>query len=287
MRIRWSVVAVLSGCFHPNAAFDVPCSSAGTCPDDQVCDTNQSPPLCVGALGDAGGPVTSDAPEIDAPINRTDARRPSDAGTDTVGVVPINFIQVNTVKPTTAATMLALGSPVTLHDAIIVCLNYPAASGATLTSIVDTSGNAYNTIVGPIDTGGEMHYVVFAQDVKSGTDALTVTLSAAPTGGSDLFALEYSGLAFTNAFDVSSNNSGTATAMTSGNATTTTADELIVGYAEAGQATAGVGFTSRATLSGNLVEDQIVSSIGSYSATATTTGAGGTWTMIMATFRDR
>lgn len=42
------------GCYHPNAASNVPCSSSGDCPGSQVCDEHQSPPVCVSALADAG-----------------------------------------------------------------------------------------------------------------------------------------------------------------------------------------------------------------------------------------
>ncbi|MGH9545170.1 MAG: hypothetical protein ACRD23_08130, partial [Terriglobales bacterium] len=73
----------------------------------------------------------------------------------------------------------------------------------------------------------------------------------------------------------------------SGSATTTSANELIVG---AGSTTgmaytgAGSGFTSRIINNfGNLVEDKVVSSTGSNSATAT--NSSGNWTMLMATFK--
>ncbi|HUJ60427.1 MAG TPA: right-handed parallel beta-helix repeat-containing protein [Kofleriaceae bacterium] len=49
---RWLIVT-LAACYHGSAAFDQPCSADGKCPFGQVCDTGQSPPLCVAMLGDA------------------------------------------------------------------------------------------------------------------------------------------------------------------------------------------------------------------------------------------
>jgi hypothetical protein len=101
--------------------------------------------------------------------------------------------------------------------------------------------------------------------------------------GADLFAVEYSGLALNDAFDVVAYSSGNSAAMSSGTASTSVAHELILGYAEAPSASAGTGFAARASQSGNLIEDETVFETGPYQATATT-GAGG-WTMIMATFK--
>jgi len=42
------------GCFHPNAATNVPCSDNGDCPGSQVCDQSQSTPVCVSSIADAG-----------------------------------------------------------------------------------------------------------------------------------------------------------------------------------------------------------------------------------------
>jgi len=269
----------LWGCYHPTAASDVPCSSAGTCPGDQMCDTSQVPPRCVTKLTD-GGPHDAppiDVPAIDAPV---DSSRPGDAAAP-----PITFLQSATIKPTATTTTLAFTTSITAHDAIIVCVNYPLASGATLTSVTDTLGNAYTPLVGPIDAAGDRHYVAAAYNSLAGNDTLTVTLSAAPVSGSDLLILEYSGLALSNAFDVSANATGNGTAMDSGGVTTTFGHELILGYAEAPSATPGTGFTQRAIQSGNIVEDRVVMATGTYDAAATTTT--GAWEMIVATFKGQ
>jgi hypothetical protein len=278
MRLGWIVVA-LCGCYHPDAAISLPCSASGACPANQLCDLSRSPPLCVSALADA-------RPFDAAADAAKDAANTPDAAIDgPATAVPITFVQAASVKPAAAVTALAFPGSVIAKDAILICLTYPSSSGATLSSVTDTGTNVYTTLVGPVTSGGEIHYIIAALDAKAGPDTVTVTLSATvPMIGSDLFLLDYSGIATTAAFDATSNQSGTGTAMTSGGASTTAAHELILGFAEAGNASVGTGFTSRATLSGNLVEDEVVNTTGTYAATGTTSG-GATWTMIVATFK--
>ena len=278
MRIFVAVVLGVSGCYQPTFTTNVPCGPNGTCPTDQQCDFGRAPPTCVTQLGDAG---PRDAPadsRIDSPVR--DA--PSDAP---AAVVPIAYVQSTTSKPSVAVTTLALANPVAVHDAIIVCLNFPSSNAAVLSSITDTLGNSYLVVVGPVNAAGDLHYVAVAANSAAGADTLTVTLSATPASGADLFMLEYSGLAFLNPFDVTANSNGNGTAMSSGPATTTKGHELVLGYAEAPSASVGAGFTLRSNNTGNIVEDNVVTTTGSYDATATTTT--GAWTMIMATFKGR
>jgi hypothetical protein len=65
----WRLVSALGvcvGCFHPNAADNVPCTADLTCPDGQKCDTSQNPPVCVFEIHDASVTQHDDA-AIDAP----------------------------------------------------------------------------------------------------------------------------------------------------------------------------------------------------------------------------
>ena len=199
---------------------------------------------------------------------------------------PIDFVQAQASRPLTATATLGLPSPVAVHDAIVVCFDVQAASGADLTQVTDTLGNSYAVIVGPVIQLGHVHYIVVALDSPAGADTVTITLAAPPTG-SNLLVAEYAGLALVDAFDAGANASGTGAAsspITSGVATTTAPHELVRGYAEAMSSSAGAGFTTRATRAGDLIEDQVVTAVGSYEATAIVTG---TWTMMMVTFRGR
>jgi hypothetical protein len=278
----WGILG-FAACFSPSAPAGAPCQ-----PDENDCPASQTCELAGGGYYCTTGTAveTFDAPTgFDATSSPLDAA--ADAPPDSSGSMPpppsFTFVQASTTKPTDVSTMLTLPDAVNTHDAIIVCLNYPDSNGATLESITDTENNTYLTIVGPVDGAGDIHYIAMAKNVRAATsDTLTVTLAAAPTGGADLFALEYSGISTTTAVDTSSYATGSGTAMNSGSATTHSAPELILGYAEAPSASAGSGFTKRALQTGNLVEDKVANPAGSYSATATTTA--GAWTMLMVTF---
>lgn len=62
---RWLGLLVFVGCYHPTAQPGLPCSEDGHCPGTQVCDDQQSPPLCVETRSDGG---TDDA-DLDAAID--------------------------------------------------------------------------------------------------------------------------------------------------------------------------------------------------------------------------
>ena len=102
----------------------------------------------------------------------------------------------------------------------------------------------------------------------------------------DVRILEYSGLDPNNPLDVTASAAGSSVTPNSGTATTTSANELIFGAGTTATSfyAAGTGFTSRIfTGDGDIAEDQVVSSTGSYSATGKTSSAP--WVMQMATFR--
>jgi hypothetical protein len=86
--------------------------------------------------------------------------------------------------------------------------------------------------------------------------------------------------------DVTATSSGTSANLDSGSAATNFANELIFGFGveQSGSVSIpGSGFTARLNNNGNLTEDKVVSTAGTYNATET--GDGNPWQMIMATFR--
>jgi hypothetical protein len=102
----------------------------------------------------------------------------------------------------------------------------------------------------------------------------------------DVRILEYSGASTTNPLDSSAAAIGTGTVANSGPATTTAANELIFGAGTTGTAfsAAGSGFVTRIiNVFGNIAEDEKVTTVGSYSATAATGSSA--WVMQVATFK--
>ena len=103
----------------------------------------------------------------------------------------------------------------------------------------------------------------------------------------DIRIAEYSGLDPINPLDVTSSGGGTSAQPNSGAATTTKATELIIG---AGTTTghftgAGSGYTTRIITrpDADILEDRVVTSTGSYSATAAMNSS--TWVMQLVAFR--
>jgi hypothetical protein len=103
---------------------------------------------------------------------------------------------------------------------------------------------------------------------------------------------EYSGLASSSCDQMTRQGGTTANTnpdnMTSGNVTTTQANELVIGWGlpALGTASAGTGFTSLSTAGGNIVESKDLTSTSTLAATATDNNASDTYFMAIATFKD-
>jgi hypothetical protein len=125
---------------------------------------------------------------------------------------------------------------------------------------------------------GNNSAVYFAKNIKGGADTVTFTLSA-NVALIQVYLTEYSGVDQTNPIDAQAGASGNAGVVSSGNATTKVAGDLIYGFCWGdGACTAGSGFAARSTAASNLVEDTTASNPGSYAATGS---ASDGWTMQM------
>ena len=156
---------------------------------------------------------------------------------------------------------------------------------ASVSSVTDSKNNVYALAVGPTQTTGVTQSIYYAKNIVAGSNTVTVTFSQAASWP-NVNVLEYSGLSTTSPLDVFATASGSGTAANSGAATTTSANELIFGTGSTTNAAtaAGSGFSNRIINSfGDISEDKIVSSTGSYNATATMTS--GSWVMQMVAFR--
>ena len=196
----------------------------------------------------------------------------------------IAAVQAVGSSSSTAVNSVALPAQVQAQDAIIACFTFRSGS-ATLQSITDSLGNSYAVVVGPVLTNGYVHYVAIASRSPGGNETVTVTLSAPDSNGWDLLALEYTGLALTDVFDVSSFSSGNSGDMSSGAVSTSSPHELVLAYGHSTGQIPGSGYTVRDALPDDMVEDQVVFTAGSYTATGTT--IPGIWTLILATFAGR
>jgi len=188
---------------------------------------------------------------------------------------------------------------------IVQIAKYNTTSWNSL-SVTDSVGNYYYPAG---DTGNANFLVFFAANIlpaAPGANTVTVTFSncnPCPSVRSSninpnlkftpqliVNIAEYSGIA-TNAVDVTVAASGTGATVSSGPVSTTNANDLLVGaYFSTnypGTATPGAGYTARGGSGGEaFIEDMTVASLGSYSATALSSGASG-WTIELIAFRAK
>jgi fibronectin type 3 domain-containing protein len=189
----------------------------------------------------------------------------------------------------TAVVNVTYGSAQNAGDLNVVVLAW-ADSTPTVQSVTDSMGNTYVAAgSATTDSGVGAQQIYYAKNIKSAaanSNTVTITFSTA-ISDSDIRIVEYSGIDPVNAYDGGVGASGTGTAQSSGSLTTTNANDLLVaGNFIAGETTAvGTGFALRLTTNyAEIVEDEAVTAIGSYSATATQ-DTSGYWLMQMAAFR--
>ena len=204
----------------------------------------------------------------------------------------VNFIQGNYSTPATSQT-----APVTYvaaqvaGDLNLVVVGWRDTT-ATVKSVTDTAGNTYSLAVGPTtQTSNGTQSIYYAKNIKAATaggNTVTIAFSAAATTP-DIRIAEYSGLDPSNPLDVSIGKETNGTISTCGPVSTTNADDLLIAanLVQYTTTAAGSGYTSRVitTPGGDILEDQIVTTTGSYSATAPLS-ASSRFIMQMVAFRE-
>ena len=203
----------------------------------------------------------------------------------------ISFIQSNFATPQTPQTTVSVTftGAQTLGNLNVVVVGWNDST-ASVSSVTDTKGNTYVLAVGPtVQTGVATQAIYYAKNITAAAataNAVTVTFTPA-AAFPDIRIAEYSGLDTVNTLDVSIGAQGNSTTGNSGPVTTTNANDLLVGANLVQSLTSGpgTGYTSRTITSpdGDILEDRVVTTIGSYNATAPLASAA--WIMQMVAFR--
>ena len=202
---------------------------------------------------------------------------------------PPSFVQVAAAIQQPAVTMITATYPgaQAAGNFNIVVVGW-RGENALVQSVTDSAGNIYSLATGP-ETGTTLRqYIYFAANIKGGANTVTVKWNQG-ANTPDVRILEYAGVVSENSLDQTAQASGTSATSQCGPVTITSANELIFAAnttsGAAGAPSAGSGYTSRIiTAHDDIAEDQLASSIGSYSATASLT-LSGNWVMQMATFK--
>lgn len=170
-------------------------------------------------------------------------------------------------------------------NVVVVGWNDTAAS---ITSVTDSAGNSYQVALPTAQGNGMSQALYYARNISASAanaNKVTITFSQA-AAYPDIRIMEYKNVDPTNPFDVGASATGSAATANSGNVTTTAAPELLVGagMTQGVFSGAGSGYTKRMITSpdGDVVEDRVVSTSGSYNATAP---VNGTWLLQLAAFR--
>jgi hypothetical protein len=215
------------------------------------------------------------------------------AATSSNAPPPITFIQVNSADPQTPQTSVTVtyAAAQRVGDLNVVVVGWNDST-STVSTVTDTLGNAYTLAAGPtVQTGTATQSIFYAKNIvaaAAGANSVTVKFNVA-AAYPDIRILEYSGLDTTNPLDVSSGASGNGTTASSGPAVTTTyANDLIIAadVIQTGTPGAGTGFTKRIITNpdSDIVEDRVVTAIGSYTATAPVSPSA-LWLMQLVAFK--
>jgi hypothetical protein len=207
----------------------------------------------------------------------------SGTGNATLSFTIDYFVQQAPPNTVHGVTSITIPFSANTRAGSLIVLGFDANSGAVVSSVVDTQGNTYVEAGTPQTTpGGFTIQVWYAQNIVGGADSVTVTYTTAPAE-LELYPTEYSGLSTTSPLDAQAGAIGTAGAASSGNMTTTVANDLIYGYCVGdGNCTVGSGFTARSVFNNNVAEDKIGATTGAYAATATGTSG---WAIQGAAFK--
>ncbi|HYA96781.1 MAG TPA: hypothetical protein VEH49_01700, partial [Methylomirabilota bacterium] len=201
-----------------------------------------------------------------------------------------SFVQGNSsVAPSATTVVVTYTQAQVSGDLNIVVVGWKDTT-ATVSSVTDTAGNTYTRAVGPTVLSGQLSQsIYFAKNIAAApaaSNAVTVTFSASATAP-DVRVLEYSGLDANNPVDGAAGASGNGSIPDSGAAATGNPTDLLIGASTSTTSTssAGASYSARMiTANGNLVEDQAVSTAGSYDATSTLSSPG-SWVMQIAAFK--
>ena len=203
----------------------------------------------------------------------------------------ISYVQGNYATPQEAqySVSVTFAAAQAAGDLNVVAVGWNDTT-AVVSSVTDTNGNTYTLAVGPTAGAGVSQSIYYANNITAagaGANTVIVTFSV-PASYPDIRILEYSGADPNSPVDVTAASTGTSTSNSSGPATTTNPTDLIFGAGMVSTYTTatGFGFTSRILTApdGDSAEDAMVTAIGSYSATATTSPEG-PWVMQMVAFR--
>jgi len=192
---------------------------------------------------------------------------------------PISYRQSNYAVPQTPQSVVtvAFTTAQSAGSLNVVAIGWNDATSQVV-SVTDSRGNTYTPAsAATVQPGIQSQVIYYAANIAAGTNTVTVTFNAAASYP-DVRIAEYRGIDGVTPVDAARGAFGTGTSANSGTVTTTVANALLVGasYTQSVTTGPGSGFTSRMITSpnGSILEDRIVTTVGSYAAEGAAQGPG-------------
>jgi chitodextrinase len=210
-------------------------------------------------------------------------------GVTTAGPSPM-FVQQGYATPQTPQSLVSAtySAAQTAGDTNILAIGWNDVT-ASIVSVVDSAGNVYQPALGTYRGSGLSQAIYLAANIAAapaGTNQVTVTFDE-PAVFVDLRITEYARIRHVNPFDGGASANGNGNNASTSSVSVPAASELLfaAGMTSAVFTGPGPGFTTRVITvpDGDIVEDEIAPSAGSYNATAPL--SSGTWLLQLAAFR--
>jgi Domain of unknown function (DUF1929)/Bacterial Ig domain/Glyoxal oxidase N-terminus len=201
-------------------------------------------------------------------------------------------VQGNYVTPQTPQTTVTVSYPAMQNggNLNVIIVGWSNTS-ATISSVTDTQGNLYQPVAPPLILNGALsqriYYAVNILAAGTTNNSVKVTFTS-PAASPDIRVLEYNGIDATNPIDVAVGATGSGASSSIAPVATSNSADLLVAANTVQGLTSGPdpNFTQRILTSpdGNIVEDRVVTTAGSYSCSDPLNPKGG-WVMQMVAFR--
>ncbi len=184
-----------------------------------------------------------------------------------------------------ASAALEFKRPNEPGNLIVAYVVWDGGSGA---AVSDTTGNAYQSAVGPTQSGAGRAQLFYAANVAAGRNELTSSFGAGVGSRGVLCAYEYSGVARTDPLRATLAASGSADAIESGELAAGAGELLFVAVGTDGTGIAKLKprWRTRIHKHGTRTADRVVKEAGLYGATARQQ-SGTAWVMQMAAFEPQ
>ncbi|GLH71720.1 hypothetical protein GETHLI_02220 [Geothrix limicola] len=199
------------------------------------------------------------------------------------------FVQANESTYVDAATSLqaTYASAQVAGDLNVLAVQWQDTS-AHVTSVTDSSGNAYTLAVGPTQNPDQpgtqaIYYASNIRSAEAGANTVTVTFDS-PAAYPDVIIADYVGV---RSLGTTAAAIGSTVTLDSGAVTTDSPNELLFSATNVPWWTdaPGTGYTQRFQSDwGNIIQDRVATTPGTYNATATQNG-GAPWIIQLVTFK--